>query len=86
MQPEAASHVGGVGITIAKDYRGEGIGKILMQSLLDEAENYIPQLRIITLGVYEDNPPALEMYKKLGFQEYGRFPDSYEKGNIQIIF
>ena len=75
MQTEAASHVGGIGITIAMGYRGEGIGKILMQFLLDEGENCIPHLRIITLGVYEDNLPAVEMYKKLGFQDFGKLPE-----------
>ncbi len=69
------SHEGVFGISLAKDYRGQGLGKTLMELVLKEAEENIPQLRIITLGVFGDNPLAQEMYKKFGFQEYGRLPE-----------
>lgn len=79
MQTGVASHVGDIGVSIAKEYRGEGIGSLLMDVLLNEAEANIPQLKIVTLGVYEDNEPALDMYKKLGFQEFGRLPQGLRR-------
>jgi RimJ/RimL family protein N-acetyltransferase len=74
MKDKTESHEGVFGISLAKDYRGEGIGKILMRLVLEEAESNLPPLRIITLGVFSNNSLAMEMYKKFGFKEYGRLP------------
>ena len=75
MKDKTESHEGVFGISIAKDYRGEGIGKKFMQTVLEEAIKNIPQLRIITLGVFGDNPLAKSIYEKFGFKEYGRLPN-----------
>jgi RimJ/RimL family protein N-acetyltransferase len=75
MKDRTESHEGLFGISIAKEYRGEGIGKKFMEMVLKEAEKYIPQLRVITLGVFGDNPLAKNMYEKFGFKEYGRLPN-----------
>jgi len=74
MKDKTEGHEGVFGISIAKEYRGEGIGKKFMQLVLEEAEKNIPQLRIITLGVFGDNPLAKSIYEKFGFKEYGRLP------------
>lgn len=74
MKDKTESHEGVFGISLAKEYRGEGIGKKFMQLVLEEAEKNIPQLRIVTLGVFENNPLAKSMYEKFGFKEYGRLP------------
>lgn len=75
MKDKTESHEGVLSISIAKEYRGERIGKKFMQLVLEEAEKNIPQLRIVTLGVFGDNPFAKSMYEKFGFQEYGRLPE-----------
>lgn len=74
MKDKTESHEGVFGISIAKNYRGEGIGKKFMQLVLREAKKNIPQLRIITLGVFGNNPLAKNIYEKFGFKEYGRLP------------
>ncbi len=74
MKDKVESHEGVFGISLAKDYRGEGIGKTLMRLVLEEAENNLSHLRIITLAVFSSNSLAIEMYKKFGFKEYGRLP------------
>ncbi len=74
MKDKTESHEGVFGISIAKKYRGEGIGKKFMQLVLKEAEKNIPQLRIITLGVFGNNPRAKSIYEKFGFKECGRLP------------
>lgn len=74
LRDKAMSHEGVFGISIAKDFRGEGIGKILMTHVLEEAEKNLPELKIITLGVFSDNDLAYEMYEKFGFKEFGRLP------------
>ncbi len=76
------SHEGVMGISISKEIRGEGIGKIFMKTVIEEAIKNIPQLKLITLGVFGDNELALNMYPKFGFTEYGRLPGgSFHKGS-----
>ena len=71
----AEEHVGDFNIGIQKEFRGDGIGRLLMQHILAEAEKEIQGLKIIRLGVFANNPVALEMYKSLGFVEFGNLPN-----------
>lgn len=68
------SHVGTFGLTVAKEWRGKGIGGFLMDLTLTEAEKEIQGLRIIRLGVFANNPIAQRMYEKRGFRTYGVLP------------
>lgn len=74
MMDKVRSHVGIFGIIIDKDYRGQGIGTFLMDSIIKEAKLKLKELKIITLDVYANNFIAQSLYKKLGFIEYGRLP------------
>lgn len=74
MKDKTESHEGVFGLSIAKEYRGEGIGTILMKIVLEEAERHMPQLKIVTLGIFDGNLIAKDMYEKFGFKEYGRLP------------
>ncbi len=74
MKIRAESHVGILGISVAKAYRGDGIGKILMDLIIKEAQK-VPQLKIITLSVYQPNELAKSMYEDFGFKEFGNLPD-----------
>lgn len=74
MRDKTESHLGLFGIAIAKGHRNEGIGKLLMQLVLDEAIKNLPQLKIVKLEIFEGNDIAYEMYKHFGFKEYGRLP------------
>jgi len=74
MKDKTESHEGVFGISIINEYRGEGIGTILMNQVLEEAKRHIPQLRIVTLGIFDGNLIAKSMYEKFGFKEYGRLP------------
>lgn len=68
-------HIGSFGISILKEFRGMGLGKLLMKNILDEANKNLPRLKIITLEVFADNKKAISMYKSFGFKEYGKLPD-----------
>lgn len=74
MKDRASAHEGVFGISIDKDYRGEGIGKTLMEIIIKEAEKKMPQLKIVTLGLFGDNPRACKIYQNFGFVESGRLP------------
>ncbi len=64
-------HVGTFGITVLKDYRDLGIGRALVQTLLDFAAAQ-PVIEKVAMGVFSNNTRALNLYKKLGFIEEGR--------------
>lgn len=74
LRDKTESHEGVFGISISKEFRNHGIGKIFMKLILEEAERNLPSLKIITLEVFANNPIAQEMYKKFGFQEFGMLP------------
>ena len=65
------SHVGRVGMTVHHAYQGLGIGSLLMQAAVDLGDNWLGLSRL-QLEVYTDNPPAIGLYRKYGFQEEGR--------------
>ncbi|HRN70699.1 MAG TPA: GNAT family N-acetyltransferase [Candidatus Woesebacteria bacterium] len=68
-------HLGIFGISLHKEYRGQGLGRELAQATIYEAKLNIDGLKIITLSVYKPNTSAHELYKKLGFVEYGLLPE-----------
>lgn len=63
-------------IGVDRNFRGEGIGEELMKQA--EAEARKIGLRIIGLIVFGGNNPATSLYKKLGYKEFGRLPNSVE--------
>ncbi|HEX7018077.1 MAG TPA: GNAT family protein [Patescibacteria group bacterium] len=68
-------HAAELGISLAAEYRGRGIGERLAREVLAEAERSITGLRMIYLTVFAINKGAFELYKKLGFREVGRIPE-----------
>lgn len=65
------SHTGYFTTMIHKDYRGMGIGKMLINELLNWAEKN-PLIEKISLGVLSTNLRAIALYKSVGFVEEGR--------------
>ena len=80
MMDKTEKHIGVLGISIAKNFRGEGVGKILMNLVEEEAKKKLPDLKMITLEVYSPNTVARDMYKKIGFVEYGMLPNGITRG------
>lgn len=56
-------------IIVDEKYRGKGVGKRLLQELMKLAKERF-HLELLHLEVYANNP-AIHLYKKLGFEEYG---------------
>lgn len=88
MKDKIEKHLGVFGVTIAKEFRGEGIGSILMENVINEAVKKLSDLEIIILGVYKNNVLAKQMYKKFGFLEYGTLPKGIklEDGYVDHTF
>jgi diamine N-acetyltransferase len=64
-------------IYVLKEWLGRGVGAMLMQACLTEAEKV--GYGLIWLGVWEHNPRALAFYKKWGFEEVG--VQTFQLGN-----
>jgi len=68
-------HIGDFGLSVAREYRGDWIGQKLMETVIAQAKTQMHDLKIIRLNVYGSNTTAQNLYKKMGFQEYGRLPN-----------
>lgn len=68
-------HRGILGIMLSSNMRGQGVGTKLIECVIKEAKKFL-RLKIITLRVFEENVPAINLYKKLKFDQVGRI----EKG------
>ena len=65
------AHVGGVAISIKRDYWHLRIGSIAMQAMIDFAKS-TNFLRTLSLEVREGNERAIALYQRFGFVEVGR--------------
>lgn len=81
LRDKTEKHIGVFGITVAKTFRGEGIGKILMDLIIKEAIKELSELRMITLEVYSTNENAKNLYRKMGFVDYGLLPEGITRNN-----
>lgn len=64
------AHTGEFGIGVHKDFRGLGIGTLLVSSLIEWAKDN-PKIEKVNLCVHQTNERAIATYKKIGFQAEG---------------
>lgn len=69
-QKKKGKHVGILGIVITEKYCDLGLGKIMMDYLINWCRNNNITTKI-SLSVREDNPRAIALYKKCGFEVEG---------------
>lgn len=72
-------HVGRVGLMVDQDFRSDGIGRCLLEKILEQAKKM--KIKIATVVVFGDNEIAISIYKKIGFKEYGRLPQGLYRKN-----
>lgn len=63
---ERRKHCAILGLMVHKDFQGQGVGRTLMNAILDAADNWL-MLKRIELEVFTDNERAIKLYKSLGF-------------------
>jgi RimJ/RimL family protein N-acetyltransferase len=64
------AHVGRLGMGLVREFRGQGIGRRLLDATINQARAI--GLEKIELSVYASNTPAIALYRKCGFSEEGR--------------
>lgn len=69
-------HVGTIGLMVDRDFRGEGIGRFLIEFILKETQK-MQGLKIVKLFIFDDNEIAKNLYQKLGFKEFARLPEGF---------
>jgi RimJ/RimL family protein N-acetyltransferase len=68
---KALRHVAHFGISVARAWRGRGVGNAMMQEIVRWAREN-PVIHRVELEVYARNLPAIHLYEKYGFQVEGR--------------
>ena len=74
---QATDHVASLGMAVARDWRGRGVGT----ALLAEAIRWGREMGVekLALSVYPDNEAARALYAKFGFVEEGRLTGHSKK-------
>lgn len=70
-------------VAVHKDYRGQGIGNILMEYLIDRCKE--DRIYAITLEVRRSNEIAQNLYKKYGFKPGGIRKEYYSDNREDAI-
>ncbi|WP_121615417.1 GNAT family N-acetyltransferase [Virgibacillus halodenitrificans] len=78
------SHTGSFGMMIEKNFRNMGIGKLLINGILDWAE-VNPYIEKVSLGVFSTNKRAIALYKKMGFIEEGRKVREFKISDTEYV-
>lgn len=62
-----------IGMMVRPQFRRLGVGAALLSACIAEARR-VPELEILTLSVTATNDAALQLYRRAGFERYGRLP------------
>jgi ribosomal protein S18 acetylase RimI-like enzyme len=76
------------GISIAREWRGIGLGTILLDEIFKMAKkDFKPSIKMITLDVIADNKPAFSLYRRMGFKKVAVLPRYFQHrgGLLDII-
>ena len=77
---DSEAHVATLGVT--KALQGEGVGSLLLDDLLAEADRRSP---VVLLEVRADNEVAQRLYRRRGFEEIGRRRGYYQPSGDDAV-
>ena len=81
---EKLSHTGVIGISIVKAWRGLGVGKALLESVIKWSQAHSTLLKL-WLEVFANNENAIALYKKVGFIEEGKQKNFIKIGENKFV-
>jgi putative acetyltransferase len=70
LQQPRCRHVADLFLVVRDEWQGRGVGRALMQALLDAADNWLGLIRL-QLMAQQDNARAIALYQRFGFQHEG---------------
>jgi ribosomal protein S18 acetylase RimI-like enzyme len=73
---------GELGMAVARDRRGRGVGSALLATAIEWARER--GLHKLTLSVFPHNTAAIALYRKFGFVEEGRRVKQYRQANGEL--
>jgi RimJ/RimL family protein N-acetyltransferase len=73
---------GEVGMAIAREWRGRGVGSALLAAAIEWARER--GLHKLSLGVFAHNAAGIALYRKFGFVEEGRHVKQYRRANGEL--
>jgi ribosomal protein S18 acetylase RimI-like enzyme len=80
---EASRHgFGDVGMAVAREWRGLGVGSALMAAAIEWARQH--GLHKLSLGVFAHNTAGIALYRKFGFMEEGRRVKHYRRASGEL--
>jgi len=77
-------HTGEFGVNVHPDFQGIGIGRSLIEKLLNWAKETTPIEKVL-LNVFHTNHRAIQLYKDLGFIEEGRHIKAIKQLNGEYV-
>lgn len=69
-QSPRRSHVATFGFSVLPEARNQGVGRALLDAMIEVCDNWLPVTRI-ELTVFADNEAAIALYRKVGFVDEG---------------
>ncbi len=80
---DASRHgFGEIGMAVARDWRGRGVGSALLAAAIEWARER--GLHKLSLGVFAHNAAAIALYRKFGFVEEGRRVKHYRRASGEL--
>ena len=83
----ASAHVADLGVMVAKDARGHGVGRALLAAAVEWARG--SGIRKLELHVFPWNEPAIKLYERFGFEQEGyrkaHYRRSGDDGDVDAI-
>jgi ribosomal protein S18 acetylase RimI-like enzyme len=80
---DASGHgFGEIGMAVAREWRGKGVGSALMAEAIDWARER--GLHKLSLSVFAHNDAAIALYRKFGFVEEGRRVKHYRRQSGEL--
>jgi ribosomal protein S18 acetylase RimI-like enzyme len=71
--------IGSLGLLVAPDHRGQGVGSKLIVDALGRAKGLF---EVVVLTVRADNHPARKLYERVGFRNFGALPHGFRRGGV----
>jgi putative acetyltransferase len=74
--------VGEIGMAVARDWRGRGVGSALLSAAIEWAPGR--GLHKLSLSVWPHNAAAIGLYRRFGFVEEGRRANHFRRKNGEL--